>query len=311
VLDRGWIQDASGRAETTLAALSPEGILLWKQLRRRLLGAPGDPLSPRADPRVLTLTRIRATRTLPNGAADLLDILLFLAALNAGEEPNHETFVELWRPYAEAVLGGREHRHPLIEHAGIEPVSRPLSSVVKSMRAYFRVGLYWWERSGIPRRWLLQARGASRARLARYTLTRFGGFRPVWSNHLPVLPSGSRFTEDAFIHAHLEIARLLRGAPEVRGIVSASWYYDPAVSDLSPHLAFLPRIVGENGGLLIEVPLDRDTREHALLGSRTRREAAERGTYQVRNYARLWGREPFLAWAERQQGWQLSMAMQA
>ena len=309
--DKSWMGDVSGRAEAALAVLSPEGHLLWKQLRRWLLGAPGDPLPPRADPRVLTATRIRATRTLPNGTADLLDVLLFLAALDDGEEPNHETFAELWRPYAEAVLEGGEHRHPLIEHAGVAPVSRPLSSVVTSLRAYFRVGLYWWERSGIPRRWLLQARGASRARLARYVLTRFGGFRPVWSNHLPVLPPGTRFTEEAFIHAHIEIARLMRGAPEVRGLVSASWYYDPALSDFSPHLAFLPRIIGENGGMLIEVPMDRATREHALGRSRTRREAAEQGRYQVRNYARFWGRGPFLAWAEQQQGWQLSMNMRA
>ncbi|HET9951625.1 MAG TPA: hypothetical protein VFS09_07520 [Candidatus Eisenbacteria bacterium] len=309
--DRSWSGDLSGRAESALAALSPEGLVLWRQLRRWLLGAPGDPLPPRADPRVLTRTRIRVTRTLPYGAGDLLDILLFLAALEDGEEPNYETLAGLWRPYAEAILDGEELRHPLIDHAAIVPVTRPLASVVSSMRGYFHIGIYWWERSGIPRRWILQARGASRTKLARHLLTRFGGFRPVLSNHLPVLPPGMRFTEEAFVHAHVEIARLLRGAPDLLGLVSASWYYDPAVGDLSPHLAFLPRIVAENGGLLIEVPMDRDMREHALMGSRVRREAAEKGLYRVRNYARIWGRAPFLAWAERQQGWQMSMRMQS
>jgi len=309
--DHEWIARARARAGEALHAISPDAAILARQLRRWLLGAPGDPLQGPRDPRVLTKTRIRATRTLPHGAAELIDALLFLHALDAEPEPRRDDLIDAWHPYIEAVLAGREAPNPTIEHARIPVRGRALSAVIASMRRYFRIGLYWWEETGIPRRWMLEARGSSRLRLARYVLTRLGGFKPIWSTHLPQLPSGTHLTEAAFRHAHLEAARLLEHAPEIRGIASASWYYDPAMEDVSPHMAFARRIVVEHGGLTFEVPLQPATRDQALAASRARRSAAERGLYQPRNIARVWGRDPFLAWAKRQEGWQLPLAINA
>ncbi len=309
--DNEWVARARTRAGEALHALSADAAILSRQLRRWLLGAPGDPLKPPRDPRVLTKTRIRATRSFPHGAAELIDILLFLHAVDAESEPRRDDLLDAWHPYVEAVLAGEEAPNPTIEHPRIPIRGGALSAVIASMRRYFRVGLFWWEETGIPRRWIVEVRGRARLRLARYVLTRLGGFNPVWSTHLPPLPSGTHFTEPAFRHAHLEAARLLQRAPRIRGIASASWYYDPAIEDVSPHLAFARRIVVENGGITFEVPLDPATRDQALVGSRARRFAAERGFYRPRNVARLWAREPFLAWAARGEGWQLPLAINA
>lgn len=309
--DDRWIRTARDEATKALAALSPTGAQLERQVRRWLLGAPADPLRPRRDPRVLTRTRVRATRTLPHGASELLDVLIFLHAVDAESEPYRDDLLDAWRPYVDAILGGDEARNPTLEHPAIPVRGRGLSAVVASMKGFFRVGLYWWEQTGIPRRWLIQARGTQRARLARYVLTRVGGFKPIWSNHLPQLPPGRHFTEDAFLHAHLEAARLLRHAPAIIGIASASWYYDPSLEEISPHLAFLHRTVAANGGILFEIPAEPYTREHALSGSRARRAAEAAGRYTPRNFARIWGREMFLSWAERQQGWQIPLAINA
>jgi hypothetical protein len=254
---------------------------------------------------------VRATRSLPLGAVDLLDVLLFLHAIDAEPELRRDDHLDLWRPYVEAVLSGTEGSNPTLAGDRIPASGRGLAAHLASLRAYFRVGVYWWERTGIPRRWIVQAEGASRLRLARYVLTQLGGFRPVWWSHLPQLPAGRHLTPDAFLHAHVEVARRLQHAPEIRGIASASWYYDPALHVVSPHLGFLRDTVAQNGGLLFEVPRDSMTREHALATSRARRGAAASGLYEPRNFARVWGRSPFLAWSERQEGWQLSMTIGA
>ncbi|HEU4333583.1 MAG TPA: hypothetical protein VFT32_03735, partial [Candidatus Eisenbacteria bacterium] len=86
---------------------------------------------------------------------------------------------------------------------------------------------------------------------------------------------------------------------------------DPALEGISPHLAFLHRIVTENGGIIFEIPEEPYTREHALVSSGTRRAAEAAGRYTPRNFARIWGRDTFLSWAERQQGWQIPLAINA
>lgn len=309
--DDRWIRTAREEAARSLEALSPEGALLERQLRRWLLGTPGDPRKPARDHRVLTRTRIRATRHLPHGVPELLDALLFLHALDAESEPRRDDLLDAWKPYVDAVLAGDETRDPMLEHPAIPVRGRALAAVVESMKRYFRIGLYWWEQTGIPRRWMIQARGTPRARLARYLLTRVGGFKPVWSNHLPQLPPGKHFTEDAFLHAHVEAARLLRHSPGILALASASWYYDPAMESVSPHLGFLHRTVTSNGGLVFEIPAEPYTREHALASSDARRAAEAAGRYTPRNFARIWGRDAFLSWAERQQGWQIPLAINA
>jgi hypothetical protein len=309
VPDSTWNNEAGARAETALAALSPEGLLLWRHLRRWLLGAPGDPLPSRADPRILTQTRIRATRTLPRGAAELIDVLLVLAALGADRDGRDASIHEIWRSFADATLAGEERRHPLLVHPDLQPSGRYLGRVLASMRSYLRIGLYWWERSGVPRRWLVEAKGISRARLASYLFTQVGGFKPVWSSHLPALPPNRHLTQEDFVASHLGIAVLMLHTTEVLGIASASWYYDPAIEEVTPHLAFAARIVRENGGILFEVRPDESTVEGSLGRSADRRRAAEEGRYRPRHFARIWGRAPFLAWAERQPGWQASLAL--
>jgi len=307
--DSSWSRDAASRAESALARLSPGGLVLWRQLRRWLVGVPSDPLPSRADPRVLTRMRVRTTRTQPLGVADLIDVLLVLAAVAADNDPLDAPIVDLWRSYIEGTIAGEERRHPLLEHWFMDPHGRILAKVVSSMRNYLRVGLYWWERSGIPRRWMLEAKGVSRARLARYLLTQFGGFRPAWSSHLPALPPNRHLTRDDFVASHVEMATLIRRTPEILGIASASWYYDPAIEDVSPHLAFAGEIVREGGGMIFEVKPDESTIESALASSADRRSFAKAGRYRPRLYARVWGRRAFLEWAARQQGWQMSMVL--
>lgn len=305
-----WCLDATCRAESALAEISPGGLVLWRQLHRWLVGRPGDPVPPRGDIRVLTRTRIQSTRSQPPGVTDLLDALLVLAAVEADDEPRDAPILALWRPFIESTIAGDEGRHPLLDHWFIEPRGPILTKVLASMRTYIRIGLYYWERCGIPRRWMVEAKGIPRARLARYLLTQFGGFGPAWSTHLPELPPNRHLTREDFIATHLEMAAVMRRTPEILGIVSASWYYDPALEEVSPHLSFAGEVVREGGGILFEVRPDESTVESALARSAERRVAAKEGRYRPKRFARVWGRSAFLAWAERQPGWQMSLALE-
>jgi hypothetical protein len=251
--------------------------------------------------------RVWATRHYPRGASDLIDALLLISAFETDDDPRDVSLADRCRPYVEAVVDGRDWPNPILEQPGFAPRGPHLAKVASSMAGYLRIGLYWWERTAIPRRWLLEAREISRARLAGYVLTQLGGFGPIWSSHLPVLGPHRHLTEIDFVESHLGIAAAIRRAPDVLGIASGSWYYDPALERVSPRLAFASRIVRENGGVVFEVRRDQATAQSALAASATRRRAAVEGRYRPRQFARLWGRRPFLAWAERQAGRQIPM----
>jgi hypothetical protein len=257
----------------------------------------------------LTRERIRISRTHGSSTADLVDACLVLRLLEAGEERRRTRRSLPWVSFLERVADSAYALNPAVLHPRLAVRPGPQRVLVASMRSYFRTGDYWCERTGIPRRWLLDAGGRSGLRVAQYVATRMGGFRPVWQTHLPPLGGGRHLTEDVYVGSHLEIARALSANPRIRGIASSSWYYDPEVAGASPHLAYVSRLLAENGCLCFEIPIDEAMRESALLRSRARRSAWERGAYTPRDYARLWSRDAVLRWAERQPGWPLRLAV--
>lgn len=268
---------------------------------------PGRGTGPVITAAMLTRERIRATRTLGSDAGDLLDAVLVARLLETCEEPRREDLVRAWGPFLESRAQGGYAPNPAVHRPRLPAASPALRILHASMRAYFRVGLLWCERTGVPRRWLVDAGARDRVRIARYLATRLGGLRPVWATHLPRPRAGVHLTEEEFVRSHLEIARALRRVRAIRGVASASWYYDPVIGAVSPSLGFILRILSEGGCLIFEVPIDDAMRENALRCARHRRLAHRRGEYEPRAFARLWGRSALLAWAARQPGWQLTL----
>ena len=282
-----------------------------ERLAQMLLALPREKSGDTPMPSALTRERILITRVHGSAAADLVDASLVLRLLEAGEERRRATRSHAWVAFLEDVLESADVLRPSVLYPRLKIRPGPLRAIASSMRSYFRSGDYWCERTGIPRRWILEARGGARFRVARYIATQLGGFRPVWQTHLPPLPPGVHLTEERYVRSHLLIAQALRLHPRIRGIASSSWYYDPRVGDVSPWLAFIAPLLVENGCFCFEIPIDGPMREKALQGSVTRRYASERGDYAPRNFARLWSRDAILRWAERQPGWQLRRAVSA
>jgi hypothetical protein len=165
------------------------------------------------------------------------------------------------------------------------------------MRLYFCVGLYWCERSGLPRRWFFETKGRDRLRFARYWMREVRALRPLYTTHLPPIEQGRHLTEEQFVSDHIEMARHMALEPRVRGLRSASWFYDPSVPKVSQHLAFIGSILDSGGCIRFQLPTPPSAIEDALGTSRRRREAYAAGTYRPRVFGRLWSRERFLRWA--------------
>ena len=47
------------------------------------------------------------------------------------------------------------------------------------------------------------------------------------------------FSPEGWMRFYLRTAELLRRDPRVKGLIGTSWLYDPALADVSPHLAYL------------------------------------------------------------------------
>jgi len=154
--------------------------------------------------------------------------------------------------------------------------------------------LYPW--SGIPRRVILRQRIATLPRILIH-LARMGGLRPLVENH--VHPSMlDRFDAEGREACYGLVGELLRARPGLRGLMGASWYYDPAVARFSPKLSYLHDVPARNGAMML--PAEPEGSESgALARSSHRRALYEAGTYQPYTYLMVWSRHELLRYLDR------------
>lgn len=131
---------------------------------------------------------------------------------------------------------------------------------------------------------------------APYVYLRCGGRRPFFGLHVHQPMAKSYFNPDGWSEC-LRLATLALDAfPQVRGIMGASWFYDPAVAGISPHLAYLTEPT-RRGAKLLRIGELPESVAGATATSHTRRLAYERGTYRPCTYALLWARQDMRATA--------------
>jgi len=110
------------------------------------------------------------------------------------------------------------------------------------------------------------------------------------------------FNPAGFRRMYHRLAALMRARPELAGVYGASWLYDPAVSHVSPKLAFCFTVPLEAGGKSIRLREDPVQTAFAVARSATRLKLWEAGTYRPVCYAMYWTRRDLLAWAEQDAG---------
>ena len=146
--------------------------------------------------------------------------------------------------------------------------------------------------SGVPRRTLVR-----HPDLLWYVL-RLGGVRPLVENHVHPLML-DRFDEAGRERCYRLLGDLLHARPELRGLMGASWYYDPALARISPKLAYLHDVPARNGAVVRRMePEGPDS--GALARSARRRALFEAGQYAPHTYLMLWSRGDFLRYLTRQ-----------
>jgi hypothetical protein len=150
-------------------------------------------------------------------------------------------------------------------------------------------------RGGVPRRLLLTG-GARQVLAALRLLTRAGGFAPLWGLHFDRRLIGA-FNEAGYTALYLRLADLLAANPDVRGVMSSSWWHDPVLPQISPELGFIGRHPESSGAVLLRVGADAVATVDATRFARQRALLHRQGLYRPCVYLLAWSRRDLLAWA--------------
>jgi hypothetical protein len=149
------------------------------------------------------------------------------------------------------------------------------------------------ERSGVPRSWMVRG-GPVRwpANLAAFGATR--GFSDFTETHMH--DRCARLSESTWTKTIYDCAELMRANPPIRGLMASSWFFDPAVASVSPHLAYLHGLPQSGGATFFDLGTSAHTVALATTASKARRALYEGGKYHPRLFGLIWPRERVLRW---------------
>ncbi len=107
------------------------------------------------------------------------------------------------------------------------------------------------------------------------------------------------FSPEEYERCCLRIADMIAANPEVRGVATPSWWYDPQLKEISPELWFVREITEKGGARFMLLGghnpyLLTDSLAH----SPHRKAAYEAGRYNPKSYMIFWPRRELLAWAK-------------
>ena len=167
-----------------------------------------------------------------------------------------------------------------------------------SLLKRFPAGLMDWEESGFPRRWFAKVPRKDVLPALRYLVFRMGGLRPLWFPHIAFLRGKVQMIREREWEASiLLIAKSMKLQPQIRGILTGSWFYCPSTHRVSPHLSWTPRIFLENGAFMTNIG-PADLKAGFLEGAKGRQELYESGQYWPTETILLWPRKNILQWLE-------------
>lgn len=107
------------------------------------------------------------------------------------------------------------------------------------------------------------------------------------------------FNEAGWNRCYAEMVDLLALRPGVVGMVATSWFYDPALTGISPRLAYLRGVPSENGAIGVSHGTTDFDIQSATATSPTRRALYEDGSYRPTCWSILWLRSDMIAWRRR------------
>jgi hypothetical protein len=186
---------------------------------------------------------------------------------------------------------------PAAEMQLFDPTQMSFVALAKiALLERFPAGQFDWEVSGFPRSWLLKVPFSSLPKVAYFLARRLKGFAPCINSHLSYRRKHSlilipRECQKSWYRMAISVER----QPEIRGLVTCSWFLSPDTFKVSPHLSFMVAPFLESGGIVV-------TRGKAdgngfLVGSESRRKLYESGEFKPTMGLVLWARDQMIRWA--------------
>ena len=152
--------------------------------------------------------------------------------------------------------------------------------------------------SGIPRSFLFRG-GVKQLLYGAWFCTFYThGFRPFFALHAHIL-SLDDFNPDGWHNTYKRLAELLKCNEKMKGWMSSSWFLDPQLEKISPHLVYLRKVPQENGAAIFFVEHDPEGKTGSLAKSATRRRLFQQGRYRPAIYMRVWPHHAMLRWYQQ------------
>jgi hypothetical protein len=121
------------------------------------------------------------------------------------------------------------------------------------------------------------------------------GNKPYFQIHIHT-PELGEFNEKGWNECCVRLAEMLERCPNIKGFFGGSWFYDPKLEAISPHLMYLQKTPLENGAYSFYI--GEDYSGNALSKSRTRRKLYSEGKYTPETYLLIWPRESLISWSK-------------
>ena len=117
-----------------------------------------------------------------------------------------------------------------------------------------------------------------------------------WHLHTPYISEFKKENHDLYAK---NIAIMVKKNKQVKGVIAASWYYDPILSKISPRLSYLHDLPKSYGADFFFVC--NDISGNAFVRSRTRLKLYRQGKYLPKKYLMIWPRNKIITWAKSTQ----------
>jgi hypothetical protein len=168
--------------------------------------------------------------------------------------------------------------------------------MIASLRR-FPAGQFDWVRSGLPISYLLGVELRSLPRALLIAALGLRGRSPVFFSHFGYRRLGHSLSELEANRSYYRMAQSMALQPDVKGFVASAWFRSPDTHRVSPHLAWVNRVVLDHGGFVgVRGPAAPDSGVFAR--SVTRRRLYEEGLFRPTLGLVIWPRRRMLEWAD-------------
>lgn len=152
-------------------------------------------------------------------------------------------------------------------------------------------------RCGIPRSLFLKS-GASGIARGLQVLLECGGLSPMLQIHTHTAYL-DEFSDEGWRECYRVCVELFGLYPSVKGMFGGSWFYDPAVSQISPRLAYLSDVPKQGGAKFFLAAKSGDFAHDAISTSPSRRKLFDEGRYKPASYMMIWSKNAQIYWARQ------------